>query len=828
MCVYISKYRNLIVFLLFILLSIIAVGVNPFTKETIGPFDLLVSYPGYSSISPKSLDIIHKARSDVLDSGVPNRIREKKEFYDIIKNPKANKLELVWMFYKSIWRPSKFLFLVIPNNPLAYYCAMLFKLIMAGFGTYLFLRLFLSFLSSIWGGIVYMLCGFHVAWLFWQQVDTSLWIPWLLWAAALYLKSDHVKYLFLVLLVSVFMIKGGFPSVAAYGFYCFSLFILIYNIINWKNIRYFLLKTITPFIFVIFAFLLSIDFIFNLMNNLKDVDLSYRTAIRTALHKADLINLFKSTDLGVETAVYSGLLAFIFSLASLSFLWVRKRSRKVRSVYVFALVLMPISILLAYGLIDRNLISKIPGISLSNLNRISVIIGLSIALLSSFFIERLIALKTKNLKVLKLLIPCLVLLLVFQFYDQKKYFNKFNGPVSSEYFYPKTPSVDYVKQNIRHYQSVIADNSFNVAGIFGAYDLFEWYAHGFKTVSEKKLLKALIPRSLATPTAYTISAENIKISSPLMNLFAVKYIIINADKSIFFKNPYFFRQPVISHSPSPSIPAKKLYQHFSISEIRSLAGVNILVTTFRRRIDSDVELELYDSEKNVLIAIAKKNKRFIKDNRWVYFEFKKEVKLNRGKYKFSLALVNKNTNSRLSGWATKRKKDIDSYLTANGNETGLSLKYILHGSENEYKGKYKVHQFEQKIAVVENLKCPEGPYLISDLDKYPPLIKLNNLKYETVPGEKIIIDLPNESSGYLIIPRPTNKHRVFVDGKQRRIGLYLDVFPAIKIQDNTRVIFEKKPFYFVKGSVISIIVLFVLVIFYVFIKKKFPELRIPK
>jgi len=403
MCVYLSKYRNLIAFLLFILLSIIAVGVNPFAKETIGPFDLLVSYPGYSSISPKSLDIIHKARSDVLDSGVPNRIREKKEFYDIIKNPKANKLELVWMFYKSIWRPSKFLFLAIPNNPLAYYCAMLFKLIMAGFGTYLFLRLFLSFISSIWGGIVYMLCGFHVAWLFWQQVDTSLWIPWLIWAAALYLKSDHVKYLFLVLLVSVFMIKGGFPSVAAYGFYCFSLFILIYNTINWKNIRYFLLKTITPFIFVIFAFLLSIDFIFNLMNNLKDVDLSYRTAIKTALQKADLINLFKATDLGVETAVYSGLLAIIFSLVSLSFLWIKNRSRKVRSVYIFALILMPISIILGYGLIDRNLISKIPGISLGNWSRISVIISLSIALLSSFFIERLIALKKKEFEGIKII-----------------------------------------------------------------------------------------------------------------------------------------------------------------------------------------------------------------------------------------------------------------------------------------------------------------------------------------------------------------------------------------------------------------------------------------
>ena len=80
----------------------------------------------------------------------------------------------------ELLNPAFLLFLVVKDNALAYYLVGLFKLVIAGFGGYLLLRIFLRWLPSMWGGIVFMLCGFNAAWFFWDQVATAMWIPWLL------------------------------------------------------------------------------------------------------------------------------------------------------------------------------------------------------------------------------------------------------------------------------------------------------------------------------------------------------------------------------------------------------------------------------------------------------------------------------------------------------------------------------------------------------------------------------------------------------------------------------------------------------------------------
>jgi len=668
-----SKYKNPLAFLLFTLLSIIAIGANPLANETVGPFDLLISYEGWSSAAPRNVNVRSYERSDVLDSIVANWIKVKNELYRNINNLNEKKLDLAWDFYGLIWNPSKLLFIIIPNDPSAFYFAMLFKLIIAGFGAYLFLHLFLSFPASVWGGIVYSLCGFQAAWLFWPQVSTSMWIPWLLWTIGSYLKFNKSKYLFILTLVSVFMINGNFPAVAAYGFYSIALFILVYNIFNCKNIRSFFLKTTLPFVFIIFAFFISADYLFSLSAMIQKVDLSHRAYASTGLRLNDLHNFYNPfKDFRVETSVYSGFLAFIFSLVSFSFLLLRKKSKKIISIYMFSLLLMTISILLAYGLIPHNLIRKIPGFSSNPWSRMSVIIGLSMALLSSFVIEILHKLKTKSSIITKLVSALLILFLLFQFTDQKKYFNKFNGPTLSEYFYPVTPSIEFVGQNISDYQSIIADGSFNVSGVLAAYGLFEWYRHSFRTNAEKKLLDSLIPDSSSTPTAFTIPAQNINFSSPLINLFAIKYILIDANK----------------------------------------------------------------------------------------------------------------------------------------------LKHLFLKQEQ-----YRVHRLEPSIAVIENLKCPEGPYLISDINKYPPLIEFANLNYVSSENQ-IKITLPENSTGYVIIPRPNDNYLAYVDGKLQRIDQYLNVFPAIRVHNNSQVLFEEKPFYFMNGPIISIVSLFIVIITLILLRKK--------
>jgi len=278
-----SIYKNLLAFLFFVVLAIIAIGANPLADETVGPFDLLVSNPGYSSVAPAKLKIRSPERSDILDVSLPGWRKHKEEFHAGLTNIHKNKLDLIEKLYEMIWKPSLLFYTFIPNDPIAYYFSQLIKLIIAGFGTYLFLKLFLSFPASLFGGIVYMLCGFNAAWFFWAQEETSMWIPWLLWAVALYLVSDKTKYLFLITLISVFLIKGGFPPVAAYGLYSSALLIFVYNVFNRKKVSSFLLKSITPLLFIGLGFMISSDYLLRFVNFIKDVDLSYRQASNTGM-----------------------------------------------------------------------------------------------------------------------------------------------------------------------------------------------------------------------------------------------------------------------------------------------------------------------------------------------------------------------------------------------------------------------------------------------------------------------------------------------------------------------------------------------------------------
>jgi hypothetical protein len=101
------------------------------------------------------------------------------------------------------------------------------KLVISGFGSYLLLKVFLRWLPAIWGGMVFMLCGFNAAWFFWEQATTAIWIPWLLWATVMYLETEDKKWLPAITIISLLLIFGGFPPVAAFGFYSLALFVLV-------------------------------------------------------------------------------------------------------------------------------------------------------------------------------------------------------------------------------------------------------------------------------------------------------------------------------------------------------------------------------------------------------------------------------------------------------------------------------------------------------------------------------------------------------------------------------------------------------------------------
>jgi len=824
------KYKHLLAFLFFAVLSILAIGANPLDKETTGPFDLLVSYPGYSSVAPSHLDVRCHKRSDILDARFPGLRKHKKDFYHYLKNFKKRPLDLIEKAYVMVWKPSIFVYMCIPHEPTAYYFSQLIKLIIAGFGTYLFLKLFLSFPASLFGGMVYMLCGFNAAWFYWLQVETSMWIPWLLWAVGLYLIHNKARYLFLITLTSVFLINAGFPAVAAYGFYAAALLIFLYNIFTRKNLRSFLIKSILPLLFIGLGFMISSHYLFNLVHNIQSADLFHRGGAGTKLEIQNINHFFTynpDTPIGlsVEKSVYIGFLAFAFCLLSFLYLWAKEKAENWKSWYLFSLLLLVLSIVIGYGLIDHHIIRKIPVFSFNPWQRLSVIMNLSIAFLSSFFIEFIFQSRNRRPRILKSVVPVLlVMMFVVQFADQKRYFNQFNGSTPSRYFFPMTPSIEFVKKNIKDYQSIIADYSFNISGTLSYYGFFEWFRHSFRRREERELLLSLAPHSDASPTSFALSARNIDFSSPLMNLFAVKYVFVHERNINFIKAPYFFKQPFTDQTPSPPLPFNRLSQHFTVKKSRDLKAVNLFLGNYKNKsFDSDVLLKLKDSWTQEVMAVTEKNKRTIKDNTWVYFEFEDPVRLKKGEYQFSIELENKKSSAMLSGWSTQRTEGINSYLTVNGEETDLSFIYFLHEANKIYTKNYKIHRLEPTVAVAENLECPEGPYLISDLNEYPPVIKNKSLEYESSAGE-IKIHVPQGGSGYVVIPRPYRKEmKAFVDGEKKPLQTYLDVMPAVRVHNHSWVYVKEKTFFPLKGFVLSFVswLFFIILLFFWGKKKNF-------
>lgn len=820
-----SNHQNWLAFLIFVVLAVIVLEANPFAGETVGPFDLLVSYSGFSSAAPPHLDVRSRRRSDILDARFPGLREHRQEFQSYLNNFKGKKLELVEKLYVMTWKPSLLIYLCVPNEARAFYFSQLIKLIIAGFGLFLFLKLFLSWPASFFGGMVYMLCGFHAAWFYWLHMETSMWIPWLLWAVALYLIHHKIRYLFLIAGASVFLINGAFPAVAAYGFYAVALFIFIYNLFNQKNIYLFFKRSITPLLFMAFGFLISSHYLLNLLNLMQTTDLSYREGAGTLLKIKEFSHLYKynpqfSQEFFLGKSVYSGMLAFVFSALSFLYLWVKKKTDHWKSCYVFSLILLAVALVIGYGLISHEWIRKIPVFSFNPWQRMSVMIGLSMALLSSFFVDFIDHLKDKPSRIYKLAIPGLVVIFLFQFADQKRYFNQYNGPTPAKYFFPSTPSIDYMKKNIKDYQSIIADYSFNISGTLSSYSFYEWFRHSFRSKEERELLLSLAPHSDSSPTSFSISARHIDYSSPLMNLLAVRYIIINKRNISFTRAPYFFKQPFVDHIPSPPLPSNELCQHFQISEPRKLEAVNLYLGNYRNeRFSSDVLVKLYDSQSSELIAVSKKDKKYIKDNTWVYFEFEEPAALKKGEYEFTLELADPKAPVMLSGWSTEKTEGIHSYLTVNGEKTDLSFKYFLHEANDIYKKNYKVHRLEPAVAVVENIKCPEGPYLISEINQYPPRIIKNSLEYESSLGS-LTIHIPKEVSGYVVIPRSLDHYAAYVDGEKKPIEMYLDVIPAVYVKNNSQIFIKEKRFFPLTGFLISFFSLLFFVILFFFLRKK--------
>jgi hypothetical protein len=790
-------------------LAAIVLGANPFRGQTVAPLDLLVSYPGWSSVV-SNVQVLDPERSDILDGRLPTWTAYKKRFWNgkslLWNSTRSGGVPGIQDLANGAFTPAFLAFLLIKNNALGYYVGNLLNLVIAGLGMYLFLRLFISPICAFFGGIVYMLAGFNAAWFFWPHVATDIWIPWLLWTTTGWLRKQDYRWLIGISFSGALLIGGGFPSVGAYGFYAFSLWVVFFAIERWWSQKAVNIALITwPFLAVAFSFIIMALPLFSLARYLGHFDLSYRTggtALSSVKYLWSLINPYFMGLPRVETTGYIGVVALALSAIGIGASALTKDAGK-RKLGLYAGLLFIISITLAFGWINHDIIRLIPGIGTSLWSRLLIIVDLSLAVLASIGLSAAVGWIriSNNWRIpLTAVIVCLI---AYQVYDQKQLFNRFNAVVPSQWWYPWTPALAFVRNHLGSMQSVIADNSYLVSGTLTEYGIPQWYAHAFKTNREKSLLAKMVDNPFRTPTAAMFNGYDVNLKSPLMDLFDIKYVLMNVNDISRVGSHLVRSQPQLTHVPAPPLPANNLVQHIRIRRQLRISGISLVLATYgRSHAPSDVRLVLLDDDGHQ-IASSVVSKHRITDNSEVFFSFKNGKALNAGGYQLQLHLLSPSSGRSLTAWSTKSRKSAND-LFVNGHDSHLSMLYkIWSGTEQTLPTGWSVSKREQNVVVLKNDKVPKGAYLVSSLNGAGTFVRAVHTR--KIDGVEVVATVRPNTQGFVVFPmRSYPGWKAYINGHETPINGYLGVFPAVKVNGAAKIMLRYEPIKLVYVGFVSL------------------------
>ncbi len=821
---FLSRHETLCALLLFFFLAAAALGANPFADQTVAPLDMLMGLRGYAGQSNQQiLPLANSERGDILDSQLPTWMTLK----DQIRNGESP----LWHpnvagglpVSLEITNPAFLLFLSIRDDALAYYFVSLAKLVIAGFGAFLLLRTQVRWLPSVWGGIVFMLCGFNAAWFFWEQVSTAMWIPWLLWATVLYLRTEEKKWLSAIALSSLLLIFGGFPAAAAFAFYSFFLLIVVWTVADFsgkkdsaagdttRRLKGLLKKTGLPLAAVGLAFLMSAVTLIPFLDDLSGFDISYRTGY-TVFKTSDLPLLFSYEDPpAVERTAFVGSLVCLLALAGVASI-VRSGDRTLRLFVIFNLLLVTITLLIAFGLLPHGLIRMLPVFKTNTWGRLIVVTLLGLAALSAVGLDfaggklqtvshRYLSLSTLNSR--RIAAAAIIAVMAVQFHVQKDLFHKFNAVVPSEWFYPLTPSIAYVKERLKPLQSVIADDSFGSCGTLGAYDIPEWYAHSFRSKREKAVLSELVNYAMPGPTAASIMGVDIQYNSPLMDKLGIKYILVNRNAQ------FMFVQPELSPVPTPALPDNTLRQHIYLQQDMVVGSFGFkFLKHSKKHSPASVSLALFNDRGEKFPWEPKLDLDKIVSHQWAFFLFPDKLHLKKGAYSLVLSLVHPAETDELAAMATTMQNYTGSYLEVNGKMSDATLKYsIIFYEKNipENLGDdWNMIGLEKDIVILENKEVTNSAYFIQDLDPANNRIDFSGLHVRQVSERQITIDYSNREKGWIVLPmRRHTGWSASIDGRQVSYDSYLGMLPAIPVQGTGTVMFKYEPVSFLRGLSVS-------------------------
>ncbi|MEL0585656.1 MAG: hypothetical protein AAES65_12360 [Candidatus Thiodiazotropha sp. (ex. Lucinoma kazani)] len=361
-------------------------GANPLDGETIAPFDILTRMPGWKNtgiVSP----VKHHKHSDVLDFKLPSwrHARNKLRQGELpIWNPHVMGGEpLLLLITRSILTPAFAVYAAIDNEGIGLYASALVNLLIISVGSYLlFLSLTANRLAALLGAVVFSYSGFNLSWFLWHHVNTSIWIPWLLFFAVRLLQTGDVKHAPHLALASTLMILGGFPTVAVYAFIALMLLLVSWSLFSRSALRVVMERDGWVLIGVCLSLMLAFVVLFCLDESLGRLDLSYRrggSAFRSIEDLLLFVLPFSDGPLTLGRTGYVGILPLLLFFPALWLVWRKGIDWR----YAWGMSLIIIIAPLAFAWVPMEYIKQIPLIGTSMISRLILLIGLGLSMLSS-------------------------------------------------------------------------------------------------------------------------------------------------------------------------------------------------------------------------------------------------------------------------------------------------------------------------------------------------------------------------------------------------------------------------------------------------------------
>jgi len=782
-----------LLFLLHAAVAFAVMGANPFKQESITPLDVLMKARAWQWIDP-ALEVRQPERTDIINGLLPTWIAARDQIreghFPLWNDEYAGGSSLL-ITNNSTYTPGFALFTAIPDPALGFHLAIVFNLAIGGLGMHLFLRRRLAWPAALCGAITFQFCGFHAAWLYWPHVFTAIWAPWLLLAVDRCSAVPNLRRALGIAVASALLILGGFPFVAELAFGMAALYFLVLWISERKPVPWRRDFAIWYVAGTCVGFALCALPLLELMSFLQQFDLGYRENRGSYLdvsHASRLLPPWAYEHKRVEQTMYVGLamlaLAVATALATLVF-W--KRSSVLAR---FGVLLLAISAGLVFEVVPMWLVRWIPGMSFNSWSRGIIVLDIALVVLGSVAIAHALNAAGK-LAYRRFALAAIGVVIAVQLLEVVLFFSRYNGAVSSRYFYPPTPATDYLRKHAGPFDYVIADDSFYISGPLGAYELREWFGHQLRTPELKAALRKMVPSHSRSHTASRFPRKAIRTGSPTLAVMNVRYLAVSsADPEA--KGPGAKRPR--KHRALPPMPAHAWVQQFNVDRALRLRGITLRLATYRRTdLAGEVRLTLSDANGKVL-ATSHKDAGGIIDNAMSDFFFSEPVALAKGRYEFSLRYSPTPgiENPRLTAWAAKRRA-AGTRLHVDGKAVGGVIEYVLQPDASQ-SGPFRHVLTANGISVFENTRSPRGPYHVRGLDEVPDARSGKDVTVQAYEHDRFVLRYSGRTPGFVVVPMSSNDGwDIRVGGAPAQTEKMLGVMPAVRVDGPATITFEYRP-----------------------------------